>query len=121
MPWYYAATDVMLLCSDHEGSPTSVKEALACNLPVVATDVGDLRQVMGGIAGTRLCARTASAIAQGLREVLTNTQRDAFRGREAMAAYDQAGTIKAILDVYRSVLDRPRPSRRVVEERVPLR
>jgi len=44
MPWYYSAADAMILCSDSEGSPTSVKEALACNLPVVSTDVGDVRR-----------------------------------------------------------------------------
>jgi len=27
MPWYYGAADAMILCSDSEGSPTSVKEA----------------------------------------------------------------------------------------------
>ena len=56
MPWYYGAADAMILCSDSEGSPTSVKEALACNLPAGATEVVDVREIMWGIQGTRICA-----------------------------------------------------------------
>jgi teichuronic acid biosynthesis glycosyltransferase TuaC len=52
MPWYYSAADVMILCSDREGSPTAIKEAMACNLPVVATDVGDVQEMLSGVAGT---------------------------------------------------------------------
>src|SRR5262245_37930744 len=40
MPGYYSGADAMILCSDSEGSPTSMKESLACNLPVVTVDVG---------------------------------------------------------------------------------
>jgi glycosyltransferase involved in cell wall biosynthesis len=58
MPWYYSAADAMILCSDSEGSPTAVKEALACNLPVVSTDVGDVTEILDGIAGVQMCDQT---------------------------------------------------------------
>src|SRR5262245_33413059 len=57
MPWCYSAANALLVCSDREGSPTSVKEALACNVPVVATDIGDIREVLNGVAGTRICSQ----------------------------------------------------------------
>jgi len=104
MPWYYSAADAMLLCSDSEGSPTSVKEALACNLPVVATDVGDVREIMRGITGTRICTRDVGALAHGLREALYMSRRGVFEGRSAMRRYDQASTMKKIINVYDDVI-----------------
>src|SRR5262249_39427473 len=63
MPWYYSAADAMILCSDSEGSPTSVKEALACNLPVVSTDIGDVREIMKGISGVEITEQTPGSLA----------------------------------------------------------
>jgi teichuronic acid biosynthesis glycosyltransferase TuaC len=106
MPWCYSAADAMLLCSDREGSPTSVKEALACNLPVVATKVGDVGELLNGVAGTRICPPDAGTIARNLREVLDWSRRSEFHGRAAMAGYDQALTVEKIVGVYADVLSR---------------
>ena len=103
MPWYYSASDAMILCSDREGSPTSVKEALACDLPVVATDVGDVREILSGVAGTRLCAQDVREIARNLREMLDVPRNDRFERRAAMAKYDQARTVNKIVGVYEKV------------------
>jgi glycosyltransferase involved in cell wall biosynthesis len=114
MPWCYSAADVMLLCSDQEGSPTSVKEALACNLPVVANEVGDVGELLSGVAGTRICPPDAGTIARNLREVLDWSRSSEFRGRAAMARYDQALTVEKIVKVYDDVLSnfRARAARR---------
>jgi glycosyltransferase involved in cell wall biosynthesis len=103
MPLYYSAADVMVLCSDTEGSPTSVKEALACDLPVVSTDVGDVRSVITGIDGTETCAQDLAALAAGLERVLERNAKVAFDGRSAMARFDQVRTAQALVDVYRTV------------------
>ena len=42
MPWFYAASNVMLVTSVLESGPSSAKEALACGVPVVSVAVGDL-------------------------------------------------------------------------------
>ncbi len=42
----YQTADVFLLTSDHEGTPNVVMEALACALPVVATRVGDVPELL---------------------------------------------------------------------------
>jgi glycosyltransferase involved in cell wall biosynthesis len=54
-PWelvfFYNAADAVLITSFHEGSPNILKEAMACNCPVVATDVGDIRILSEGLDG----------------------------------------------------------------------
>lgn len=54
VPIWLNASDVVLLTSQHEGSPNVVKEALACNVPVVSVDVGDVRERIGGISGCHI-------------------------------------------------------------------
>lgn len=104
MPLYYAAADVMVLCSDSEGSPTSVKEALACDLPVVSTDVGDVRALLQGIEGAELCQQTVDSIAQALERVLGRDGQPSFDGRSAMRRYDLEHTGRELEDVYAAVL-----------------
>lgn len=47
--FYFNAADFMILCSDHEGSPNAIKEAMACNLPIVSTPVGDVKELFEGV------------------------------------------------------------------------
>lgn len=112
MPWYYSAADVMILCSDREGSPTAVKEAMSCDLPVVATDVGDMRQILSTVVGTRLCTHEVTDIAHNIREVLDTPRNGRFERRAAMTKYDQALTVEKIIGVYNAVLSANRAGRR---------
>lgn len=51
---WYSAADLFCLTSSREGSPNVVSEALACGLPVVATDTGGVRDLIGGADSCRL-------------------------------------------------------------------
>lgn len=42
IPSYLRSASVLLVCSHHEGSPTIMKEGLACGLPLVSNDVGEV-------------------------------------------------------------------------------
>jgi glycosyltransferase involved in cell wall biosynthesis len=104
MPFYYSAADVMILCSDSEGSPTSIKEALSCNTPVVSTDVGDVAQIVKGIDNVVICKQTSSDIARGIESVFSNHCQHRLDGRTAMInRYDQHSIIESIMQVYESV------------------
>lgn len=49
VPTYINACDLHLLSSDQEGSPNSVKECLCCGVPVVATDVGNVHDLLDDV------------------------------------------------------------------------
>lgn len=51
IPLYMNAVDLHLLSSDFEGSPNSVKECMCCNTPVVSTDCGNVKSMIGDIPG----------------------------------------------------------------------
>jgi glycosyltransferase involved in cell wall biosynthesis len=52
IPAYINASDLHLLTSDFEGSPNSVKECLACNIPVVSTPVGNVGDLLHEVEGS---------------------------------------------------------------------
>ena len=48
---YMSGCDVLAFPSRQEGSPNIIKQAMACNLPIVATPVGDIPELIGGTEG----------------------------------------------------------------------
>ena len=81
VPVWLNASDVILLTSDHEGSPTIIKEALACNLPVVSVDVGDVRDQIRGIEGCYIASPEPADLAAKLRLVHAGARRVDARER----------------------------------------
>ena len=75
MPILLSAADAILLCSDNEGSPTIVKEAMACNLPVVTSDVGDVRERLAGTSPGAIVDQSVDHLASALRTVLASGKR----------------------------------------------
>jgi glycosyltransferase involved in cell wall biosynthesis len=75
VPFWLNAADVLLLTSKHEGSPTIVKEALACRLPVVSVDVGDVAERIEGIDGCHLAEAEPAALAGKLELVFERRRR----------------------------------------------
>ncbi|QLG28360.1 glycosyltransferase family 4 protein [Halorarum halophilum] len=102
MPLYMNAADALLLTSRREGSPNSVKEAMACDLPVVATDVGDVRTRLAGVDGSHVC-RADGELVDGLVDVLERGEPST--GREAIAPLGLEQMGERIRAVYESVLD----------------
>jgi len=84
VPYWLNASDALLLTSLHEGSPTVVKEALACNVPIVSVNVGDVQERIEGIAGCYLANSDPEDLAAKLRLVFSGPQSitGRFRVRE---------------------------------------
>lgn len=69
VPLWLNAGNVLLLCSRHEGSPTIIKEALACGLPIVSVPVGDVPERIAGVEGCHLAEPTVADLAQKMERV----------------------------------------------------
>jgi teichuronic acid biosynthesis glycosyltransferase TuaC len=69
VPTWLNAAEAVLVTSTHEGSPNAVKEALACNVPVVSVDVGDVRSRLDGIDGCYIAEPTPEDLAVKLGRV----------------------------------------------------
>ncbi len=101
MPLYMNACDAIVLTSYTEGSPTVIKEAMACNLPVVSVDVGDVAEVVEGVEGCHIVEPNAPAVAEGLLQVLSKRQRTQGRGR--VAHLDSRLVSQRVVDVYKQL------------------
>lgn len=63
------AADCLLVTSLHEGSPNIVKEAMACNLPVVSVPCGDVSERLAGAHPGGVCTYDAVSLADAIKEV----------------------------------------------------
>jgi glycosyltransferase involved in cell wall biosynthesis len=99
MPFYYNATDCLLLASEWEGSPNVVKEAMACNLPVVSSRVGDVEERLQGVFPSKVTERNAKDLGEALVEVLLLHRRS--NGRERIAELSLEYVTERLLSVYR--------------------
>lgn len=69
----YNKAQILLLTSDHEGTPNVVMEAMASGLPVVATAVGDVPDlVRQGVSGFVVAPSDEHGAAEHLRELVSN-------------------------------------------------
>jgi teichuronic acid biosynthesis glycosyltransferase TuaC len=75
IPTMMNASDCLLLCSDFEGSPTVVLEAIASGLPVVSRDVGDVRERLEGISPSKLVGDSPREIGAAIAEIFVRGDR----------------------------------------------
>jgi glycosyltransferase involved in cell wall biosynthesis len=101
-PLWFNASNVVLLTSLHEGSPTVIKEALACNVPVVSVEVGDVRERIRGIEGCYLALPEPNDLAAKLQLVHDGARRVA--GRVKMRGLSLRETALQLKEVYRDTL-----------------
>ena len=102
VPELLSSADLLVLCSFYEGSPTVIKEALACNVPIVSFDVGDVSEVIRGIEGCQIAEKDHSDFAQKMLRALTADKRTS--SRERMLSYSIEAVGQRTLDIYTSLL-----------------
>jgi len=99
--WLNAA-DAVVLTSAHEGSPNVVKEALACNAPVVSVDVGDVREWIDGVDGCAIAKPTPDDVAAKLSAVLDRT--GVAAGRERVQELALPRVAARLQEIYATVV-----------------
>lgn len=113
VPLYMNACQAMLMTSLWEGSPNVVKEAMACNLPVVSVPVGDVAELLAGVEGCALGPRDGEALGTLLAQTLTDGRRSAGRRALERKGLDQESVARRIVKIYEEVLAHRRGSHRV--------
>ncbi len=103
VPIWLNASDALLVTSFHEGSPTIVKEALACNLPVVSVAVGDIPKRVGGIRGCHISESTPGDLAAKLKIVRESSNR--IESGDAVHQFSLDHCAHLLSQFYRQVLD----------------
>lgn len=106
---YLNACDLLLLTSLWEGSPNAVKEAMTCNLPVVSTDVGDVKWLFGNEPGYFLTSYDLNDVAEKIKSALQYTKNfNSTNGRKRIIelGLDSQTVAKKIINVYKEVLNK---------------
>ncbi|MES2715288.1 MAG: glycosyltransferase family 4 protein [Pseudomonadota bacterium] len=100
---WYSAADVLVLASSREGWPNVLLESMACGTPVVASDVGGVREiVLSEVAGRVLAQRTPQHLADSLCSLLADLPaRTAVRGHAAQFGWQR--TSEDQLALFRSL------------------
>jgi teichuronic acid biosynthesis glycosyltransferase TuaC len=101
---YMNACDVLALPSYWEGGPYVVKEAMACNLPIVATNVGDVASVIARTSGCFIAERNPEDFARFIWRSLHQVRRTA--GRQDIAHLSRTNATARIIGIYEDVLHR---------------
>jgi teichuronic acid biosynthesis glycosyltransferase TuaC len=102
VPLLMSAADCLVLPSVTEGSPNVVKEALMCNLPVIATPAGDVRDLLRDVAPSWVCEPTPEALADALVECLSEPRRS--DGRSKSLHLSARSIALQVLSIYERVL-----------------
>ncbi len=104
---YLNASDTVILCSLHEGSPNVVKEAMACGCPIVTTNVGDVEWVLGETRGCFITNFKPEDITKKIELAIEYREKSIFtagRDRIIDLGLDSETVASRIVEVYKKVL-----------------
>lgn len=100
----YCACDMLLLPTKSEGSPQVVKEAMACNCPIVATRVADIPELLSGVGNCYVTGFDASEIADCIVKVLETGGRSNGRKKVISMGLDNVVVAKKLVAIYEHIL-----------------
>lgn len=96
------AVDAVLLTSFTEGSPQFIKEAMACNTPIISTNVGDVAEIIKDIDGCYLTNNRPEDVASNIQKALKFNNKT--NGRNNISRFDNSTIADKIVKLYNSIL-----------------
>jgi glycosyltransferase involved in cell wall biosynthesis len=102
VPLYLSAADCLLVTSDWEGSPGVVKEAMACALPVVSVDVGDVAERLAGVSPSRIVGRDSRLLGAAIMDILSIGCPS--NGPQAIRELTVEGDVSKMIRIYKELL-----------------
>jgi glycosyltransferase involved in cell wall biosynthesis len=103
MPPLYQSADVLLLTSEIDGTPNVILEAMACGLPVVATNVGGVRAIVPEDCGSVLPSGDVGGLTAALRALLDSDGARMARGGNARHFIVEHHSIHQLTEVLRAL------------------
>ncbi len=98
------AVDACLMTSFTEGSPQFIKEAMACNCPIVSTDVGDVREIIASTDNCYIIRYDSIDCSEKLLSVLSLNNRKMGRDRIEYLGLDNKIVAHKLNDIYLSLI-----------------
>ena len=103
---YLNAANVVVLTSLWEGSPNVIKESMACNCPIVTTNVGDVSWVIGDTEGCYITSFNPQDIATNLKKAITFSKNEnKTKGRERIIELGLSDDLiaKRLINIYEKI------------------
>jgi len=98
------AVDVALMTSFTEGSPQFIKEAMACNCPIVSVPVGDVPEMIANMEGCYISTYDPSDVAEKLKLAIDFAKRTDGRKRIIELKLDTENIAKRIIEIYMNII-----------------
>ena len=106
IPFYLNAADMLVLSSKYEGSVNVVKEAMACNTPIVSTNVGDVQKNISGLQSCLISDNNPVDFAAKIDEVLLLAHRSNGRDRIFELQLDSVSVANKLKEIYKNSSER---------------
>ncbi len=97
------AVNTVLMTSFTEGSPQFIKEAMACNCPIVSVDVGDVKEIASDVKSCFISDYDVSEIAGNLQKAIS-LDKTTSRDRIIKLGLDSKTIAKKIIGIYKQVV-----------------
>ena len=103
LPYYYSAANMLIMTSLSEGSPNVIKEAMACNCPIIATDVGDIRELINRVMECKIVKFEVKSVVEAIKDSVSSGKRS--NGRQRLEKISSVKIANEIVNIYQSIID----------------